>query len=75
MKAVSIELTTNKALYEPGEDITVNVVVRGGLMSREDIELTVIKDSQEITKRVLQAIPPESEIMDYVRINDVVPTK
>nr|WP_148678234.1 glycoside hydrolase family 57 protein [Vulcanisaeta distributa] len=67
---MSIELTTNKVLYEPGEDITVNVMVRG-LMSREDIELTVIKDSQEITKRVLQAIPPESEIMDYVRINDV----
>ncbi len=71
MKAVSIELTTNKVLYEPGEDVAISIVARGGLMSREDIELSVIKDSQEISRWTLQAIPPESEIMDYVRINDV----
>ena len=66
---MSIELTTNKVLYEPGEDVVINIITRG-LMSREDIELSITRDSQEVVKRTLQAIPPESEIMDYVRVVD-----
>jgi len=68
VKTVSIELTTNKVLYEPDEDIIINIIVRG-LTSKEDVELTVIKDSQEVIKRILQAIPPESEIMDHIKIS------
>ena len=66
---VSIEVTTNKVLYEPGEDIAISVMVRG-LVSTESIELVITKDSREITKRSLQVIPPESEIIDYVKVSD-----
>ena len=69
MKVVSIELVTNKVLYEPGEDVAINVVIKG-LMSREDVELVITRDSQEVTRRTLQVIPPESEVMDYVKLTD-----
>ncbi len=66
---MSIELTTNKVLYEPNEDIAINIVTRG-LTSGEDIELTINKDSREVTRRVMQVIPPESEIVDYTRLSE-----
>ncbi|MFB6469698.1 MAG: glycoside hydrolase [Vulcanisaeta sp. AZ3] len=64
-----IELTTDKALYEPGEDIAINITV-GSITNKEEIKLTVIRDSNEVIRRELQALPPKSSILEHIKLNE-----
>ncbi len=69
MDRAVIEVTTDKVLYEPGEDVEINVRIRG-LVSREDVDFVIMRDSKEVSRRVLQAIPPEFDYIDYVKLWD-----
>jgi len=64
-----IEVTTDKVLYEPGEDIEVSIRI-DGLVSSESVDFVVIKDSREIIRRALQAVPPEFNFIDYIKLGD-----
>jgi len=64
-----IEVTTDKVLYEPGEDIEVSIRI-DGLVSSESVDFVVIKDSREIVQRAFQAVPPEFNFIDYIKLGD-----